>query len=80
MNWHQISTCDREGVSHIILNSELMGDTFMRLQGKMARRHIFEADIEYATRSMDAVMIAVSARGYLGDVAHDTNPLWLLKQ
>jgi small-conductance mechanosensitive channel len=45
INWHQITIRDRDGVRHIISSSELIGDTFMRLTGKMACRHIFEADI-----------------------------------
>lgn len=45
INWHQITIRDRDGVSHVIANSKLLGDAFMRLQGKMACRHIFECDI-----------------------------------
>lgn len=136
INWHQITIRDRDGVPHIISNSELMGDTFMRLTGKMACRHIFEADIapglnlslvktdietlaanvltkngwiaegytpqvlflgssalgtqasirvfisdiEYATRAMDAVMIAISERGYLSDVTRDADHRWMRGQ
>lgn len=132
IDWHQITIRDRDGVSHIIPNSELMGDAFMRVTGKMACRHIFEcdiapgvnlqlvkedmealagkvltrngwiapghspqvlflgstafgtkasvrifiADIEYATRAMDAVMCAISNRGYLADCTHEVDPLW----
>ena len=123
---------DRDGIAHIIPNSKLIGDNFMRLQGKMACRHMFEctiapganlpmvktdietlaanvltkrgwiaqgyspqvmfmgstalgttasirifiSDIEYAVRSMDAVMCAISDRGYLADVRQDTKPEW----
>ncbi len=132
INWHQITIRDRDGVMHIIPNSKLMGDAFMRLQGKMACRHIFEtdivpgvnlemvrtdietlaahvltkngwiaegynpqvlflessafgtrasirvfiSDIEYATRSMDAVMTAIANRGYLSDCTHEVYPSW----
>lgn len=132
INWHQITIRDRDGVRHIISNSALLGDSFMRLTGKMACRHIFEADIapgvnlslvktdietqagivltkngwiadghspqvlflgssalgtqasirifiadiEFATRAMDAVMCAISERGYLADVAHEVDPRW----
>ncbi|MDO4537470.1 MAG: mechanosensitive ion channel [Coriobacteriales bacterium] len=132
INWHQITLRDRDGVSHIISNSALLGGSFMRLTGRMACRHIFEADIapgvnlqlvkadietqagmvltkngwiadghspqclflgssalgtqasirvfiadiEYATRAMDAVMCAISERGYLADVAHEVDPRW----
>ncbi len=136
INWHQITIRDRDGVRHIISNSAILSGSFMRLTGKMACRHIFEADIapgvnlsqvkldieslaatvltrngwiaegynpqvlflgssalgtqasirvfisdiEYATRAMDAVMIAISERGYLADVAHDTDPRWFRNQ
>lgn len=136
INWHQITIRDRDGVRHIISNSAILSGSFMRLTGKMACRHIFEADIapgvnlsqvkldietlagtvltkngwqaegyspqvlflgstalgttasirvfladiEYATRAMDAVMIAISERGYLADVAHDTDPRWFREQ
>lgn len=132
VNWHQITIRDRDGIDHVIPNSKLLGDTFMRLQGKMACRHIFEcdivpgvdlnlvktdietlaanvltkngwiapgyapqvlflgssafgtnasvrvfiSDIEYATRAMDAVMCAISNRGYLADCTHDVNSSW----
>ncbi len=45
INWHQITIRDRDGVPHVIPNSKLMSDTFMRATGKMACRHIFECDI-----------------------------------
>lgn len=132
INWHQITIRDRDGIPHIIPNSELMSDSFMRMTGKMACRHIFEcdiapgvnlslvktdietlaanvltkngwiapgfmpqvlflgssalgtnasvrvfiSDIEYATRAMDAVMIAISERGYLADVTHEVDASW----
>lgn len=132
IDWHQITIRDRDGVPHIIPNSKLMSDNFMRMTGKMACRHIFEcdiapgvdlnlvktdiealaatvltkngwiapgyapqvlflgssafgtnasvrvfiSDIEYATRAMDAVMIAISERGYLADCTHEVNPNW----
>lgn len=132
IDWHQITMRDRDGVPHIIPNSELMSKTFMRATGKMACRHIFEcdiapgvnlqmvkidienqaanvlakggwnapeylpqvlflgstafgtkasirifiSDIEYATRAMDAVMIAISERGYLADCTHEVDPSW----
>ena len=132
INWHQITIRDRDGVSHIIPNSGLMSGSFMRLQGKMACRHMFEcdiapgvnlplvktdiealaasvltkrgwiapgyqpqvmfigssafgtrasirvfiSDIEYAVRSMDAVMCAISERGYLADCTHEVSAAW----
>lgn len=132
INWHQITLRDRDGVSHVMPNSKIMSDSFLRVTGKMACRHIFEcdiapgvnldlvktdmealaasvltkngwiapghmpqvlflgssafgtlasvrifiADIEYATRAMDAVMRAVSERGYLADCTHEVNPSW----
>ena len=125
INWHQITILDRDGIPHIIPNSKLIGDTFMRLNGRMAYRHMFDcqirpgvnlalvktdietlaanvltkngwiapgqgaqvlflssdafgtnasirifiSDIEYAARSMDAVICAISERGYLADHA-----------
>jgi small-conductance mechanosensitive channel len=125
INWHQITIRDRDGIPHIIPNSKLIGDTFMRLNGRMAYRHMFDcqirpgvnsalvktdietlaanvltkngwiapgqgaqvlflssdafgtnasirifiSDIEYAARSMDAVICAISERGYLADHA-----------
>lgn len=136
INWHQITIRDRDGVPHIIPNSQLMGDAFMRVTGKMACRHIFEcdiapgvdlqlvktdietlaaatltkhgwiapehapqvlflgstafgttasvrvfiSDIEYATRAMDAVMLAISERGYLADCTHEVDPSWKRKE
>ena len=133
INWHQITIRDRDGVEHVISNSGLIGDTFLRLEGKMAQRHMFEvevapgvslplvkadielqaalaltkngwmaeghspqvlflgsnalgtqasirlfiSDIEYATRAMDAVLCAISERGYLADVAHEVDPRWV---
>ncbi len=132
INWHQITLRDRDGISHVVPNSKLIGDTFMRLQGKMAYRHMFDcdiapgvnlqlvktdietlaahtltkhgwiapgyppqvlflgssafgtsasvrvfiSDIEYAARSMDAVMCAISERGYLADCTHEVNASW----
>lgn len=132
INWHQITIRDRDGIPHVIPNSELMSDSFMRMTGKMACRHIFEcdiapgvnlalvktdietlaanvltkngwiapghmpqvlflgssalgtnasvrvfiSDIEYATRAMDAVLIAISERGYLADVTHEVDASW----
>lgn len=132
IDWHQITIRDRDGVPHIIPNSKLMSDNFMRMTGKMACRHIFEcdiapgvdlnivktdievlaatvltkngwiapgyapqvlflgssafgtnasirvfiSDIEYATRAMDAVMIAISERGYLADCTHEVDHNW----
>jgi len=133
INWHQITIRDRDGIAHIIPNSKLMGDNFMRLQGKMACRHMFEctiapgvnlpmakidiealaanvltkrgwiapeyapqvmfmgstafgttasirifiSDIEYAVRSMDAVMCAIADRGYLADIRQETRTDWM---
>ena len=132
IDWHQITIRDRDGIPHIIPNSELMSGNFMRMTGKMACRHMFEcdiapgvnlqlvktdieilagsiltrngwiaegyspqvmfigssafgtrasvrlfiSDIEYAVRSMDAVMIEISNRGYLADCTHEVNPHW----
>lgn len=132
INWHQITIRDRDGIPHVIPNSVLMSDSFMRMTGKMACRHIFEcdivpgvnlalvktdietlaanvltkngwiapghmpqvlflgssalgtnasirvfiSDIEYATRAMDAVLIAISERGYLADVTHEVDDSW----
>ena len=133
INWHQITLRDRDGVAHIVSNSELLGDTFLRLSGKMATRHVFEVDIspgvnlplvktdieniagivltkkgwiakeyppqvlflsstalgtqasirlfindiEYATRAMDAVLCAISERGYMANVTRETDPRWM---
>ena len=132
IDWHQITIRDRDGIPHIIPNSELMGGTFMRLTGKMGCRHMFEcdiapgvnlqlvktdietlagailtkngwiaegyspqvmfigssafgtkasvrlfiSDIEYAVRSMDAVMCEISNRGYLADCTHEVDAHW----
>ena len=45
INWHQVAIRDRDGVRHLIPNSALMDNTFMRLNGKMAYRHMFECAI-----------------------------------
>ncbi len=45
IDWHQITIRDRDGIPHIIPNSKLMSDNFMRMTGKMACRHMFECDI-----------------------------------
>ena len=132
IDWHQITLRDRDGIPHVVPNSKIMGDNFMRLSGRMACRHMFEcdivpgvnlpmvktdieaiaarvltqsgwiatgympqvmfigssafgtrasirifiSDIEYAVRSMDAVMCAISERGYLADCTHEVNPGW----
>ncbi|MBR3224042.1 MAG: mechanosensitive ion channel [Atopobiaceae bacterium] len=132
INWHQVTIRDRDGIRHLIPNSALMDNTFMRLNGKMAYRHMFEcavspganlqlvkvdieaiagnvltrhgwnvpgyspqvlflgatafgttasvrifiSDIEYATRAMDAVMCAISERGYLSDTIRQVDPRW----
>lgn len=132
INWHQITLRDRDGISHVIPNSKIMSDNFMRVTGKMACRHMFEcdiapgvnlplvktdieaiaarvlskhgwiapdympqvmfmgssafgtrasirifiSDIEYAVRSMDAVMSAISERGYLADCTHEVHAGW----
>lgn len=132
INWHQITLRDRDGIPHVVPNSKLMSDNFMRVTGKMACRHMFEcdivpgvnlplvktdiealaarvltqhgwiapdympqvmfmgssafgtrasirifiSDIEYAVRSMDAVMCAISERGYLADCTHEVNAGW----
>ena len=133
IDWHQITIRDRDNISHVISNSKLISDSFMRLQGKMACRHMFDvdiapgvnlslvktdietqasialtkngwiaegyspqvlflsssalgthasvrvfiSDIEFAARSMDAVMCAISERGYLADVTRTTDPRWI---
>ena len=132
INWHQITLRDRDGIPHVIPNSKIMSDNFMRMTGKMACRHMFECDIapgvdlplvktdienmaarvltihgwiapeympqvmfigssafgtrasirifindiEYAVRSMDAVMCAINERGYLADCTHEVNAGW----
>ena len=132
INWHQITLRDRDGIPHVMPNSKIMSDNFMRVTGKMACRHMFEcdivpgvnlplvktdmeaiaarvltqhgwiapsympqvvfigssafgtrasvrifiSDIEYAVRSMDAVMCAISERGYLADCTHEVDPRW----
>lgn len=132
INWHQITLRDRDGIPHVMPNSKIMSDNFMRVTGKMACRHMFEcdiapgvnlklvktdieaiaarvltqrgwiapgympqvvfigssafgsrasvrifiSDIEYAVRSMDAVMCEISERGYLADCTHEVNPGW----
>ena len=45
INWHQITIRDRDGVVHIIPHSTLMSNTFLRMSGKMAYRHMFECQI-----------------------------------
>lgn len=45
INWHQITIRDRDGIPHLIPNSEIMSDSFMRATGKMAARHMFECQI-----------------------------------
>ena len=61
INWHQVTIRDRDGVSHIIPNATLMDNTFMRLNGKMAYRHMFEcavapgANLQLVKIDMEAV-------------------------
>lgn len=44
--------------------------------GTTASVRVFISDIEYAARSMDAVMCAISNRGYLADCTHEVDPNW----
>lgn len=62
INRHQVTIRDRDGVSHIIPNATLMDNTFMRLNGKMAYRHMFEC--------------AIAERGYLSDTIRQVDPRW----
>lgn len=61
INWHQVTIRDRDGVPHIIPNSSLVNDPFMRVTGKMACRHIFEcavapgANLQLVKTDMEAV-------------------------
>ena len=44
--------------------------------GTTASVRIFISDIEYATSAMDAVMCAISERGYLSDTIRQVEPRW----
>ena len=44
--------------------------------GTTASVRIFISDIEYATSAMDAVMCAISERGYLSDTIRQVDPRW----
>lgn len=122
INWRQTTMRDKDDNLHVVPNATIMGDSFMRFEGKMAQRYtidceiksdldlqrvaadierladealderglraeehsevrfldstangvhasvrIFLKDIELTTRGKDAVMRAISQRGYLAD-------------
>lgn len=46
VNWRQTTIKDRDGNPHLIPNSQLMNETFVRLDGRMANRHIVECEIK----------------------------------
>ena len=46
INWRQTIMRDRDGNPHVIPNAQLMGGTFVRLDGKMSNRYVFSCDIK----------------------------------
>ena len=46
INWRQTTLRDKDGNPHVVPNSTLMGEKFMRRDGKMAQRYIIECDIK----------------------------------
>lgn len=83
INWHQVTIRDRDGVSHIIPNATLMDNTFMRLNGKMAYRHMFEcavapgANLQLVKVDMEAVAGNVLAKRGWAAPGHSPQVLFL---
>ena len=46
INWRQTTLRDKDGNPHVVPNSTLMSEKFMRRDGKMAQRYIIECDIK----------------------------------
>ena len=46
INWRQTTLRDKDGNPHVVPNSTLMSEKFMRRDGKMAQRYIVECDIK----------------------------------
>ena len=46
INWRQTVIRDKDGNSHVIPNSSLMGNSFVRREGKMVHRYTFDCDIK----------------------------------
>ena len=46
VNWRQTVLRDKDGDTHVVPNSSIMGETFMRREGKLVRRHEILCDIK----------------------------------
>ena len=46
IGWRQTILRDKDGNSHVIANAALMDNSFMRFEGKMARRYLIDCDIK----------------------------------
>ena len=46
INWRQTTLRDKDGNPHVVPNSLLMNERFMRRDGKMARRYLIDCDIK----------------------------------
>lgn len=46
INWRETTLRDKDGDPHVVPNAVLMGTTFLRRDGKMARRYFIECDIK----------------------------------
>lgn len=83
INWHQVTIRDRDGVQHLIPNSTLMDNTFMRLKGRMAYRHMFEctispgANLPLVKEDMEAVAGNVLAKHGWAAPGHSPQVLFL---
>lgn len=83
INWHQVTIRDRDGVRHLIPNSTLMDNAFMRLNGRMAYRHMFEcavspgANLQLVKVDMEAVAGNVLAKHGWAAPGHSPQVLFL---
>lgn len=67
INWRQTTLRDKDGNAHVVPNAELMGGSFVRLEGRMARRYTLTCDIK---PGLDLARVAADIER-LADVALD---------
>jgi small-conductance mechanosensitive channel len=46
VGWRQTLLRDKDGDTHVVPNSVIMGETFMRREGKMARRYLIDCEVK----------------------------------
>lgn len=69
INWRQTTLRDKDGNPHVVPNATLMGEKFMRRDGKMAQRYIIDCDIK---PGIDLDMVAADIQ-QLADKVLDEN-------